>query len=62
MPMTKEHIIFPDREKILSKEQFTKDGTYMDPMSALFALYNIVDLDSTLELFFTYTFKYPQTF
>lgn len=34
----------------------------MDPMNALFSLYNIVDQNSRLDLFFTYTFKHPMTF
>lgn len=62
LPLVREHIIFPDSEKVLAKENFTKDGTYMDPMSALFALFNIVDQESTFDIYFTYTFKHPRTF
>jgi hypothetical protein len=34
----------------------------MDPMNALFSLYNIVDQHAQLNLYFTYTFKHPRTF
>lgn len=58
----REHIVFAKTEKIHSKEDFTRDGSYMDPMNALFSLFNIVDLESQLNLYFTYTFKLPKTF
>ena len=58
----REHIIFDKAEKIHSKEEFTRDGSYMDPMNALFSLFNIVDLESKLNLYFTYTFSLPKTF
>jgi hypothetical protein len=62
MSENREHIIFSRKGKVHSKDEFTRDGTYMDPMNALFALYNVVDLDSQLNLYFTYTFKHPRTF
>lgn len=62
MSENREHIIFSRKGKIHSKDEFTRDGTYMDPMNALFALYNTVDLESQLNLYFTYTFKHPRTF
>ena len=34
----------------------------MDPMNGVFALYNLVDNDSQLDIYFTYTFKLKKTF
>lgn len=57
----REHIVFSPKGKIYSQEDFTRDGTYMDPMNPLFSLFNIVDLESQLQLYFSYTFKHPRT-
>lgn len=40
-----------------SKEDFTKDGSYLDPMNELFAVFQNVDKDSVLKVCFEYTFK-----
>lgn len=34
----------------------------MDPMNGIFSLYNMVDANSRLDIYFTYTFKLPKTF
>ncbi|MEI8090978.1 MAG: hypothetical protein WCG98_01695 [bacterium] len=61
IPENREHIRFSRRGKFLTKEEFTRDGTYMDPMSALFALFTTIDQESRLDLYFTYSFKHPRT-
>ena len=40
-----------------TKEEFTKDGSYLDPMSDIFAVFQNVDRDSQLKIAFEYTFK-----
>lgn len=34
----------------------------MDPMNGIFALYGLVDINSRLDLYFTYTFKIKKNF
>ncbi len=40
-----------------TKEEFTKDGSYLDPMTDIFAVFQNVDRNSTLKIAFEYTFK-----
>lgn len=40
-----------------TKEEYQKDGTYLDPMNDLFAVFQNVDKDSVLKICFEYTFK-----
>jgi len=42
---------------IADKADFTRDGTYMDPMNDIMSLYNTIDVKSNLDLYFTYVFK-----
>lgn len=42
---------------IADKAEFTRDGTYMDPMNDIMSLYNTIDAESNLDLYFTYVFK-----
>jgi len=42
---------------IADKADFTRDGTYMDPMRDVLSLYNTIDGESNLDLYFTYAFK-----
>jgi len=42
---------------IADKTEFTRDGTYMDPMNDIMSLYNTIDAESNLDLYFTYVFK-----
>jgi len=58
----KEYLHFDEKENMVSKEVFTKDGTYMDPMRDLFALYGNVAQNSKLDLQFTYFFKRKSSF
>ncbi|MDR0370060.1 MAG: type IV secretion system DNA-binding domain-containing protein [Candidatus Peribacteria bacterium] len=41
------------------KEAFSKDGSYLDPMNDLLALFQNIDRKSRLDIFFDYTFKLP---
>lgn len=47
---------------MLTKEEFTRGGTYMDPMNGIFSLYNLVDSNSQLDIYFTYTFNLSKSF
>ncbi|MDO4713378.1 MAG: hypothetical protein Q4B28_01675 [bacterium] len=40
-----------------TKEDFTKEGTYLDPMNEIFAVFQNVDKASVLKFVFEYTFK-----
>ncbi len=40
-----------------TKEEFTKDGSYLDPMTDIFAVFQNVDRNATLKIAFEYTFK-----
>ena len=40
-----------------TKEEFTRDGSYLDPMNEIFAVFQNVDKDSVLKICFEYTFK-----
>jgi len=48
---------FRNLATIADKTDFTRDGTYMDPMNDILSLYNTVDGESNLDLYFTYAFK-----
>jgi len=61
IPENRNHIHFSRRGKFLTKEEFTRDGTYMDPISPLFALFTPIDPESRLTLYFSYTFRHPRT-
>ena len=62
VPKSREWLLFSKEGKITTKEEFTRDGTYMDPMNGIFALYNLVDASSKLDIYFTYTFKLKKKF
>ncbi|AHB41028.1 hypothetical protein P148_SR1C00001G0221 [candidate division SR1 bacterium RAAC1_SR1_1] len=57
-----EYIIGKDSAPVLSKDDFVRDGTYMDPMTTILSLYNTIDADSSLDIVFTYTFKVKKNF
>lgn len=40
-----------------TKEEFTKDASYLDPMTDIFAVFQNVDRESQLKIAFEYTFK-----
>lgn len=62
IPQKREQIHFSPEGTILNKDEFTRWGTYMDPMNGIFSLYNLVDVNSQLDIYFTYTFKLSKTF
>jgi len=62
IPQKKERLQFDKEGKLLTKEEFTRGGTYMDPINGIFSLYNLVDQNSKLDLYFTYTFKLEKNF
>lgn len=62
IPQTREWLLFSKEGTLLTKEEFTRWGTYMDPMNGIFALYNMVDVNSRLNIYFTYTFKLKKNF
>jgi hypothetical protein len=41
------------------KESFSKDGSYLDPMNDVLALFQNIDRKSRLDIFFDYTFQLP---
>ena len=51
-----EYVIAKDAQKIFSKEAFQKDGTYMDPMNTILALYSGIDIKSDLTVSFSLQF------
>lgn len=61
-PQKRERLQFDKEGKLLTKEEFTRGGTYMDPINGIFSLYNLVDQNSRLDLYFTYTFKLEKNF
>ena len=42
MPSRKQHIHFKSYSKLKSKADFTKDGSYMDPMTDIMAIYSSI--------------------
>ncbi len=62
IPQKREWIHFSKEGKILNKDEFTRWGMYMDPMNGIFALYNMVDIQSRLDIYFTYTFWLKKDF
>lgn len=57
LPATQEYIHFSDEGVLNTKSDFTKDWSYMDPMSDILALYNNIEKGSELSLYYQYTFK-----
>ena len=57
IPLQREKLVFSKKGEFLTKEQFTRDGSYMDPMNGLFALYNLVDSNSRVDIYFNYVFS-----
>jgi len=62
LPQNRDWLLFSKEGNILGKEDFTRWGTYMDPMNGIFSLYNLVDKNSQLDIYFSYTFKLEKTF
>ena len=57
-----DYIIAKEPEKILSKEKFVRDGTYMDPLPTILSLFGSIDPKSRLDISFSYTFKVKKDF
>ncbi len=62
IPQKRERLQFDKEGTLLTKEEFTRGWTYMDPMNGIFSLYNMVDQNSKLDIYFTYTFKLEKNF
>lgn len=61
IPHNNQYIEFGDKAEIKTKEEFTKDGSYMDPMNDMFSLFTSIGKESSLTLNFEYTFKKEKT-
>ena len=57
MPINRDFIRFSDDGVLHSQSTFTKDWTYMDPMKDILSLYNNIDKDSKLNIYFDLKFK-----
>lgn len=51
------YIHFPKSEKIKFKENFVRDGSYMDPMNNIISIYNNISQNSELEVYITCKYK-----
>lgn len=56
------YITQKDDAKVLKKDDFVRDGTYMDPLTTILSVYNNIDSESSLDISFTYTFKLNKNF
>jgi hypothetical protein len=59
LPMTDDiqYITYKNIEEIKSKELFTKDGSYMDPLTDILALYADIAKPTMLDILITYRFE-----
>lgn len=62
IPQKRDWLHFSKEWMLLNKDEFTRWGTYMDPMNGIFSLYNLVDIKSRLDIYFTYTFWLKKDF
>ncbi len=62
IPQSRDWLLFSKEGTLLTKDEFTRWGTYMDPMNGIFSLYNMVDINSKLNIYFTYTFSLKKNF
>jgi len=54
------YIEYEKSDTVLTKQDFTKDWSYMDPMNDIFALLQNIPKEWTLSIYFSYTFiKHP---
>ncbi len=60
--LNKKYVNFVKNAEINSKEFFTKDGSYMDPMREILSLFNSISSNDKLSIEFQYTFKISKTF
>lgn len=57
-----DYIVYPKPEKIKSKENFVRDGSYMDPFNNIVDIYNNISANSDLEIHFTCKYKKDKKF
>lgn len=57
IPARKQYIHFKNYSKLKSKTDFTKDGSYMDPMTDILSIYSSIPKGGKLDIYFTYMFK-----
>ncbi len=57
LPINRDFIRFSEDWILHSQATFTKDWTYMDPMKDILSLYNNIDKDSKLNIYFDFKFK-----
>ncbi len=62
IPQNRDWLTFSKEGNILNKEEFTRWGLYMDPINGIFSLFNLVDANSKLDIYFTYTFTLKKNF
>ncbi|MBO4516597.1 hypothetical protein J5751_04150 [bacterium] len=59
--MVKKFLNFTPESVLNTKEVFIKDGTYMDPMRDILALFSNVPATENLMISFKYTYKEEKT-
>lgn len=58
---TTTYIILPPKSELQSKSDFSKDGSYMDPLKDVLSLFESIDITSTLTLRYDYVFWFTKT-
>ena len=61
-PLVKKFLNFTPESELNTKDSFVKDGTYMDPMRDILALFSNVPATENLMISFKYTYKEEKTF
>ncbi len=59
---TKRFLRFKEKKNMLSKDAFTKDGSYMDPLRDVMAIFSSIEKNSVLDIQFTYFFAREKGF
>ncbi|MDR0607371.1 MAG: DUF87 domain-containing protein [Candidatus Peribacteria bacterium] len=57
----KQRVWLEKEESYKTKDAFQKDGSYLDPINDLLALFQNIDRKSRLDLFFDYTFNFEES-
>jgi hypothetical protein len=60
--LVKKFLNFTPDSVLNTKESFVKDGTYMDPMRDILALFSNIPATENLMISFKYTYKEEKTF
>ena len=61
-PLEKKYLVYTDDSEIAERESFIKDGTYMDPMRDILALFSNIPATENLMISFKYTYKEEVSF